>query len=94
MPMQPDALKAKMKATIYNGMKAQFGGEVSKGAQYQAAADPMWEKMAEAISGIAADIVMEIVTNAMVMPGIAVVGAGGGVPGPMSGATTSPGKIS
>ena len=88
MPMQPAALKSKMKETIYNGLKAQFGGEVSKGTNYQSAADPMWEKMAEAISGIAADIVMEIVSNAQVMPGIPTAG------GPASQATVAPGKIS
>lgn len=94
MPMQPAALKSKMKATIYSGLKAQFGGAVSKGSDYKAEADPMWEKMAEAISGIAADIILEIVTNAMVMPGIAITGVGGGIPGPVAGATSAPGKIS
>lgn len=94
MPMVPSALKSKMKATIYDGLKAQFGGATGEGKEYTGVADPMWEKMAEAISGIAADIVMEITTNAMVMPGIAIVGVGGGVPGPVSGATSAPGKIS
>jgi hypothetical protein len=87
MPMQPAALKSKMKQTIYNGLKAQFGGEVAKGTNYTPAADPMWEKMAEAISGIAADIVMEIVSNAQVLPGIPTAG------GPTNQSTVAPGKI-
>lgn len=88
MPMQPAALKSKMKETIYNGLKAQFSGETGQGTNYTAAADPMWEKMAEAISGIAADIIMEITQNAQVMPGIPTAG------GPASQATVAPGKIS
>lgn len=88
MPMQPAALKSKMKETIYNGLKAQFGSEAGKGQNYTPEADAMWQKMAEAISGIAADIVMEIVQNAQVMPGIPTAG------GPASQATVAPGKIS
>lgn len=88
MPMQPAALKSKMKATIYNGLKAQFSGETGQGTNYTPAADPMWEKMAEAISGIAADIIMEITSNAQVMPGIPTAG------GPTNQATVAPGKIS
>lgn len=88
MPMQPAALKSKMKETIYNGLKAQFGGEASKGQSYTPEADAMWQKMAEAISGIAADIVMEIVQNAQVMPGIPTAG------GPTNQTTVAPGKIS
>lgn len=88
MPMQPAALKSKMKETIYNGLKAQFGGEAAKGQSYTPEADAMWQKMAEAISGIAADIVMEIVQNAQVMPGIPTAG------GPTNQTTVAPGKIS
>lgn len=88
MPMQPAALKSKMKETIYNGLKAQFGGEAAKGQNYTPEADAMWQKMAEAISGIAADIVMEIVSNAQVMPGIPTAG------GPTNQTTVAPGKIS
>lgn len=88
MPMQPAALKSKMKETIYNGLKAQFGGEAAKGQSYTPEADAMWQKMAEAISGIAADIVMEIVQNAQVMPGIPTAG------GQTNQVTVAPGKIS
>lgn len=88
MAMQPAALKSKMKETIYNGLKAAFGGDASQGTNYTAVADAQWQKMAEAISGIAADIVMEITQNAMVMPGIPTAG------GPTNQATVAPGKIS
>lgn len=88
MAMQPAALKAKMKMTIYNGLKAQFGSAAGTGQQYTPIADAQWEKLAEAISGIAADIVLEIITNAQVTPGIPTAG------GPASQATVAPGKIS
>lgn len=84
MPMNPAGLKSKMKATIYNGLKAQFGGDAAQGNPYTPTADAQWQKMAEAISGIAADIVMEIVSNAQVNPGI---------PTPAGGPTVAPGKI-
>lgn len=87
MPMNPAGLKAKMKTTIYNGLKSQFGSSAGKGQNYTAVADEQWQKMAEAISGIAADIVMEIVQNAQVMPGIPTAG------GPSSQTTVAPGKI-
>jgi hypothetical protein len=87
MPMQPDALKAKMKQTIYNGLKDEFGSAAGKGKGYTKEADANWQKMAEAISGIAADIVMEIVQNAQVMPGIPTAGS------PASQTTVGPGKI-
>lgn len=88
MPMQPAALKSKMKETIYNGLKAQFSGETGQGDGYTSVADPMWEKMAEAISGIATDIVMEIVQNAQVNPGIPTAGS------PVAQTTVAPGTIS
>lgn len=88
MAMQPAALKSKMKETIYNGLKAQFGSSAAEGVSYTPIADAQWQKMAEAISGIAADIVMEITQNAMVLPGIPTAG------GPTNQATVAPGKIS
>jgi len=77
-----------MKTTIYNGLKAQFGGSADKGQKYSSIADEQWQKMAEAISGIATDIVMEIVQNAQVMPGIPTAGS------PTNQTTVAPGKIS
>lgn len=94
MPMDPAGLKSKMKDRIYNGLKAQFGASAAEGTGYNAVADAQWQKMAEAISGIATDIVMEITQNAQVNPGISIAGVGGGVPGPVQGSTVSPGQIS
>lgn len=76
-----------MKDTIYNGLKAQFSPATSKGDQYDPVADAHWQKLAEAISGIAADIVTEIITNAQVMPGIPTAGS------PASHTSVAPGKI-
>ncbi len=88
MPMQPAALKSKMKETIYNGLKAQFSSSAGQGQAYSPIADEHWMKMAEAISGIAMDIVTEIVQNAQVSAGIPTAG------GPVSQVTVAPGKIS
>lgn len=92
--MDPAGLKSKMKERIYNGLKTQFGSAAGQGQGYTPIADAHWEKLAESISGIAIDIVMEITQNAQVAPGIGVVGVGGGVPGPVSGSTITPGVIS
>lgn len=87
MAMNPAALKAKMKLTIYNGLKAQFGAAVGQGANYTPVADAQWMAMAESISGIAADIVLEIQTNAQVLPGIPTAGS------PAAQVTVAPGQI-
>lgn len=87
MPMNPSALKNKMKSTIYNGLKSQFGNSAGKGENYSSVADEQWRKMAEAISDIALDIIMEIVQNAQVMPGIPTAG------GPTNQTTVAPGRI-
>ena len=99
MAMSASGLKSKIKQTIYDGLKAQFGSAAGKGKDYTSEADQQWEKMAEAISGIAADIVTEITSNAQVLPGISITGVANTVgspaaqSGPVSGATSSPGKI-
>lgn len=87
MPMDPAGLKAKMKDRIYNGLKAQFSPATSQGTNYTPVADEHWQKMAEAISGIAADIVLEITQNAQVAPGIPTAGS------PASQTSVAPGKI-
>ncbi len=84
MALNPAALQAKMQQTIYNGLKAQFSSATGKGQNYTPEADAQWLKMATAISLIAADIVMEIVTDAQVNPGI---------PTPAGGPTVAPGQI-
>lgn len=88
MPMDPAGLKSKLKDRIYNGLKSQFGAAASQGDAYTPVSDAQWQKMAEAISGIATDIVAEIQQNAMVLPGIPTAG------GPTNQATVAPGKIS
>ena len=85
--MNPAALKAKMKETIYNGLKAQFSSEASQGQAYSPIADAQWQKMAESISGIAMDIVEEITKNAQVAAGIPTAGS------PVAQITVATGKI-
>lgn len=85
--MNPAALKAKMKETIYNGLKAQFSSEASQGQAYNPIADAQWQKMAESISGIAMDIVAEITQNAQVAAGIPTAGS------PVAQVTVATGKI-
>lgn len=88
MPMDPAGLKAKLQTRIYNGLKSEFGANVAEGTNYSPVADEMWQKMANAISGIAADIVLEITQNAQVNPGIPTAGS------PVSQVTVAPGTIS
>ena len=88
MAMNPESLKMKMKMTIYNGFKKAFNSDASKGASYSSVADEKWMKMADAISGIAADIILEITTNAQVTPGIPTAGS------PAAQVSVAPGKIS
>lgn len=93
MPLVASAMKSKFKSTIHAGLKRVYASSASGGEGYSAIADAQWELLADAISDIAADIVTEITTNAMVVPGQQVVGVGGGIPGPVTGATVSPGMI-
>ena len=93
MPLVAAEMKAKFQSTIAAGLKRVYESDVSKGAGYEPVAAASWAKMADAISDIAMDIVTELTTNAQVLPGQSVVGVGGGVPGPVSGTTVSPGKI-
>ncbi len=93
MPLIGPAIKSKFKQSIYNGLKREFNSAASKGEGYGGVADEFWQKLAEAISDIALDMVEEITTNAMVMPGQTIVGVGGGIPGPVNGSTVSPGQI-
>lgn len=93
MPLIAPAIKNKFKLRIYNSLKREFASSSAKAKEYPMASDEQWLKMANAISDIAFDIVEEIQTNAMVVPGQVVAGAPP-VPGvPISGATTSPGNI-
>jgi hypothetical protein len=89
MPIVPAKLKAAMEVRVYNELKAAFAKD---GAQ-SPDADKNWQAIAKAVSATAEDICLMLLTDVQVAPGQAVVGAGGGIPGPMSGATTSPGKL-
>ena len=91
MPLEANAMKAKFKDRIYQGLKREFKSEMSQGKDYQPLAEQMLLKIASAVSDIAMDIVQEIQTNAQVMPGQSVVTAGG--PSNQAGSTVSPGKI-
>lgn len=86
MPMVAAGLKAKMKSTIEAGLAKNFP-DVSGTAQYGGVSKEMWTKIADAISDIAADIVLEIQTNAQVLPGIPTAG------GPTNQSTIAPGQI-
>jgi hypothetical protein len=84
MPLIGPTLKSKFKDTILSALKKEFGSSEL---------DPSLVKIASAVSEIAADIVDALHNDAMVAPGISIVGVGGGIPGPVSGATVAPGKI-
>ena len=88
MPLIASEMKAKFKSRIHAGLKRVFASDTDSQV------DAQWTKIADAISDIAMDIVTEITTKAQVNPGQSVTGVGGGVPGPMSGSTVSPGTIS
>jgi hypothetical protein len=88
MALNPAALKAAMKQSVYNGLKSNFSAAAAKGQGYPAISDAQWMMIADAVSDIAKDIVMEITTNATVLPGIPTAG------GPSNQVTVGPGKIS
>lgn len=82
--MKPLELKAKMSASIYNGLKRNFSAAAGQASGYPAISEAQWLMLADAISDVALDIVLEIVTNAEVTAGI---------PTPIGGPTIAPGKI-
>jgi hypothetical protein len=85
MPLVAAEMKAKFRKRIKDGLKRVYSPNPAPGV------DANWDKMADAISDIAMDIVTELTTNASVAPGIPVVGAG--PTGPVSGTTVAPGHI-
>lgn len=90
MALDRDKLKAKMKQSIEAGMARNFGG-VAGTASYGGVSKEQWQKIADAISDIALDVVDAIQKEAEVAPGIPVTTAGG--PSNQAGATVAPGKI-
>jgi hypothetical protein len=81
MPLVADEMKAKFKTRIFAGLSREFASDTDSRVTAQ------WQKIADAISDIAIDIVMELQTNAEVAPGQSVSTSGG------PGQTTSPGQI-
>lgn len=88
--LDKDKLKAKMKQSIKAGMARNFGG-VSATAGYAGVSAEQWDRIADAISDIALDVVEAIQKDAEVVAGIPVVVTGG--PSTQAGATMTPGKI-
>lgn len=84
-------LKAAMKKSIKAGLERNFSS-VSSTSGYAGVSSEQWEKIADAVSDIALDIVDTLQMDAQVMPGIPVTTAGS--PSAQAGATTAPGKIS
>ena len=94
MPLVAPEMKAKFQDRIHAGLTRVFSADVAAGKGYPPIADPFWNKLADAISDIAMDIVNEIHENAQVVPGQAVLIPLTGAPStPSSGTTISPGKI-
>lgn len=91
MALNAQTLKTLFYNRIYAGLQTQFGPEIAGSPSYQPQADKEWGKLAEAISGIAADIVNQIQTSAEVKAGIDVLVQTS--TGPATGNTKSPGKI-
>jgi hypothetical protein len=86
-------MKAKFQSRIEAGLQRVFSQAASQGQGYSSIAQQQWMMLADAISDIAMDVVIELTTNAEVVAGQSVVGVGGGIPGPVTGTTVSPGKI-
>lgn len=86
-----DKLKAKMKQSIKAGLARNFGA-VSGTPGYAPVSSDYWDKLADAISDIAIDVVDALQKDAEVVAGIPVATAGG--PSNQAGTTTAPGKIS
>ena len=84
MALSPSGLKSNMSTRIFNSLKREFA-DVESTPGYSAIADAQWQKIANALSDVAMDIVTEITSNGEVNPGIPVTGGN---------ATTAPGTIS
>lgn len=67
MPLDPNRLQAAMASAIHAGLAANFTPADSTATGYPAIADPFWVLLANAIATAAIPIVVEIVTNALVV---------------------------
>jgi hypothetical protein len=91
MALSGSVMKSAFQSTIYAGLKRVFASEVAQASDYTSVAEAQWEKLADALSDIAVDIVTQIQTDAEVAPGIAVSTTGSA--SAQTGTTTAPGKI-
>ena len=89
MALVAAVVKKKVEAALVSALAREFKEEIAQNSSAAAS----HKKLAAAIADAAEVIVTEILTTCQVMPGQSVVGAGGGVPGPMSGSTVSPGTL-
>jgi hypothetical protein len=86
MPLIAPSIKEKFKTRILQGLQREYAGQnVPKDVM------DSWAKIANAVSDIAIDLVVELTTNAQVVPGIPMVGTC--AVGPVAGSTVAPGKI-
>jgi len=83
MSLSKDKLKGDIKTRVFNSLKANFT-EVSGTKGYDPIVLGWWDKLAEAVSDIAIDIVDNIQSDAEVQPGIMTANMD---------VTSSPGKI-
>lgn len=70
--LQANEMKARLQSRIAAGLQRVFEAEISQGSGYTPIAQDQWNRLADAISDIAIDIVNEIQQNAQVLPGISV----------------------
>jgi len=89
MPIIAAKVKMDIEQAVFNALKKEFKDEIKDNEKGESSL----KKQAKAISEIATVICTMLLSDVQVAPGIPVVGAGGGVPGPMSGSTTAPGKL-
>ena len=94
MALVSSEMKAKFQSRIHAGLSRVFSAEVAQGKGYPPIVDPYWERLADAISDIAMDIVQEIHDNAQVIPGQQVLVPATSGPGmPSAGTVITEGKI-
>lgn len=91
MALSSSRMKSLFYNRIYNALQTEFSPEISGAPSYNPQATVEWQKLASAISEIAADIVSELQNSAEVKPGIGLTASGAA--GAVSGETVEPGKI-
>lgn len=84
-------LEKTMTAAIFAGLQAEFASDVAPSGSFAATLSQQHMKMAKAIAKAATPIVLHIVANAQVAPGIPVATAGG--PAAQTGASVGPGVL-